>query len=126
MLINLSNHPSEKWGEDQKNATFQKFGDIKDYHFPEINPEATTSEIRETAQKIFIEIRNANHSEYCIHLMGEFTFCYQFARLCEINAIPCFVSTTKREVEIKENGEKISKFKFIKFRPYFDNSFVKP
>ncbi len=120
MLINLSNHPSEKWGEDQMNAAKELFGEIADYPFPIVDPNAATTEIHQIAYRIYNEILVSNTGGYSIHLMGEFTFCYQFARICEENQILCFVSTTKREVEVKENGEKISKFKFIKFRPYVE------
>lgn len=38
MLINLSNHPYEKWDETQKQAAIEAFGRVEDYPFPPIDP----------------------------------------------------------------------------------------
>jgi len=120
MLINLSNHPFEKWDEKQKQAALTQFGNVEDFLFPIVSPESDLSDIENQADKIFKEITGRYRVNICIHLMGEFVLCYQLSKRFEKARIPCFASTTLREVAMRPNGEKISLFHFIKFRKYFD------
>ena len=52
-FINLSNHPSSGWGEEQKQAAKQ-WGTIIDYPFPEVNAQSSTQNIKELAEIIVI------------------------------------------------------------------------
>ncbi len=40
-FINLTNHPSTKWGADQL-AAAKKYGNIVDIPFPAVDPEASS------------------------------------------------------------------------------------
>lgn len=51
MLINLSNHPSTKWGKKQKQAAIAQYNEILDLPFPQIEPEATIEYVLELAEK---------------------------------------------------------------------------
>jgi hypothetical protein len=97
-------------------SAIKQFGSIRDYPFPEIDPFANTDDIQFLAKKILDDISSISEPGFTVHIMGEFTFCYLFISMCKQSKISCYVSTTKREVEIIENGDKLSKFKFIQFR----------
>ena len=119
MLINLSNHPYEKWDEKQKQAALVQFGVVEDFPFPLISPNADLSDIEKLAEQIFNEINEMHSTDMSVHLMGEYVLCYQLTKRFEIKKIPCYASTTQRKVIMSPNGEKISLFQFIKFRPYY-------
>jgi hypothetical protein len=120
MLINLSNHNSNKWST----AQFEKaeaYGTIYDMSFPQINPEATESEIENMANEYYDEIlhlfKNSKETNNAVHIMGEFTFCFTLITLLKAKDITCLASTTERIVK-EVNNQKISVFNFIKFRRY--------
>lgn len=119
-FINLSNHPSNKWSDAQRDAA-KKYGEIVDIPFPQIDPNATFDDVFKLANKYIDEIYN----KYCereddklvIHVMGELTFVYNFVTFADYYGITCVASTTERIVE-EHDGVKTSIFKFIQFRKY--------
>ena len=114
MLLNFTNHPSNLWLATQKEAA-KEYGDIVDMSFPQIAPEATTAEIAVLAQKYIDKIMALQPN--AVHIMGEMTFTFAVVNgLLKAN-LNCIASTTKRTVTEK-NGEKISVFEFVQFRPY--------
>ena len=44
MLINLKNHPSDKWTDDQKNGAIELYGELKDLPFPMVPTSAGVPE----------------------------------------------------------------------------------
>lgn len=123
MLINLSNHPSDNWPENQLELSRSLFGQVVDVPFPHIDPAATTSQVRQmaalAAEKAMEMLSTANQNEeHAIHVMGELTFCYNFVDLMRGKNTRCLASTTHRVVEETEKG-KLSKFVFVGFRNYF-------
>ena len=52
-----------------------------------------------------------------VHLMGEMNFTFSLVNKLKANGIKCVASTTVRET-VEENGVKISKFKFVRYRSY--------
>lgn len=128
MLINLSNHPSDKWGIEQTNAALGMYGHTEDIPFPVIDPEAGIDEILKLAGlyadkcvKMFADFEQHNpelHNQHAVHIMGEMTFTYNLVRILNRNDITCLASTTKRKVVEEENGKKTSVFEFIQFRAY--------
>jgi hypothetical protein len=120
MLLNLSNHPSSNWGEKQMQAA-QAYGNVKDITFPQVDPYASENEIKQLALNYFtqikIELNQCNDRENAVHIMGELSFCHALVSLLQRSKITCLVSTTKRNSK-ETNGEKISKFQFVKFRTY--------
>jgi RNase P subunit RPR2 len=118
MLLNLSNHPSNNWPENQRSAALQ-YGEIIDMPFPNISPNATQEEIETLAQEYLEQIKNmAQHQQVTVHLMGELTFCFNLVQLLKREGIPCVASTTERIAVEAEDGSKTSQFKFVQFRPY--------
>jgi len=121
MLINLSNHPSSTWSPIQLQTARDKFGDITDILFPEINPEWDDAQIAELAQTYYLRIREMaeeTDAVQVVHLMGEYTFCYALVSLLKEAGIQVVVSTSKRQSVMHEDGTKTIKFDFVRFRNY--------
>ena len=116
MLLNYSNHPSNKWGENQLTSARQKFGEIIDIPFPYIDPHWDTAKVRQLAESELLRIK-IMYSK-AIHIMGELTFVHIFVELCRDIGIPCVASTTERVVE-EVDGKKVSVFRFVAFRNYY-------
>lgn len=121
MLINLSNHPMDKWDASQL-AAANIYGQIVDLPFPSVDPQASTSEIEKLAEnyktRILDLFSSNNKSECAVHIMGELTFCFILVAKLQKTGIRCLASTTKRQTIDHPNGSKISVFKFVQFREY--------
>ena len=115
-FINLSNHPSEGWSEEQL-AAAQKYGEVVDIHFPNIEPTFTTSMVNSLAE-ITVDTITALGKDIVVHIMGEMTFTYAVVSRLKSLGITCLASTTERNTIIAPDGKKISEFKFVKFREY--------
>ncbi|MBS1550879.1 MAG: CRISPR-associated protein [Bacteroidetes bacterium] len=124
MLINLSNHPSNKWTSKQKREALIKFFDLIDINFPIINPEDDEKYIYELAMSYkekCIEIfknESDEKDDNAVHIMGEFTFTYALVSLLLSDGIKCIASTTKRIVKDLENNKSEVTFEFVRFREY--------
>ena len=118
LLVNLSNHPYERWSEEQKEAA-KEYGEVRDMPFPNIDPEEDTEQIRKTADEYISEVVGLS-AEYAVtvHLMGEMSFVvYAVSRLSE-RGIRCICSTSERDVDDLGGGEKKVAFHFKRFRDY--------
>jgi hypothetical protein len=121
MLLNLSNHPVKNWSEKQIAAAHKKFSKVEDLPFPQIDPNASETDIEKLAKEYFnicndklLHFPNENNA---VHIMGELTFTFALVKKLLENNIVCVASTTERNA-IETDGKKISEFKFIKFRKY--------
>lgn len=127
-LINLSNHKSNSWSEDQKEGWLQIF----DIPFPNISPQATTEEVAELVEKYFEKINDLAYEnipeddDVYVMLQGEFTFCYLLYEVLKMHGYIVVVPTTERIVEerVKDDGtiEKTSIFKFVQWRYLNENN----
>lgn len=118
MLLNLSNHPSTAWSPEQLRAATEQFGGVIDVPFPNIDPHATSKEVRDLVED-YIEIALVNHGDIKhIHIMGEMTFVHRFVKRVMPDGIKCYASTTERTVLEEADGRKTVQFKFIQFRAY--------
>ena len=116
MLLNLSNHPTQRWTDLQRHTAQQHYGTTEDLPFPRIPPEATEAELNRLVDDYFQRIRERNPS--AVHLMGEMTFTYRLVhRLKTELGLPVVASTTERTVE-ERDGKKIVQFQFVQFRSY--------
>lgn len=113
MLLNLSNHPSTSWSESQLTAAG---GKVTDLAFPQVAPDGDEAYIESLANEYLDKILKMNNIE-AVHIMGEMNFTYALVNKLKANGIKCVASTTKRET-VEENGIKISKFQFVRFREY--------
>lgn len=116
MLLNLSNHPSASWPENQMNAAIQQYGKVEDLPFPAINPEWSTDEVRQLAEQYEIKVRQLNPT--AVHIMGELTFTFMLVNKLKEIGIPCIASATNRMVTSENDGVKTSVFEFVRFREY--------
>ena len=113
MLLNLSNHPSASWTEPQLTAAG---GKVIDLPFPQVDPDGDETYIEQLAQEYYDKIVKMKDIE-TVHIMGEMNFTYSLVNKLKNNGFRCVASTTKRET-VEENGVKISKFNFVRFREY--------
>jgi len=115
MLLNLSNHPSNLWPQNQTALAIEKYGEIQDLPFPNINPEIEAYELDQLAEEYEIKIRKLNPT--AVHLMGELTFTFRLVNRLKAIGVNCIASTTSRNV-IEKDGAKTSVFAFVSFRAY--------
>ena len=116
MLINLSNHPFDRWGEDQK-AAAAVFGECRDIPFPPIPADFDAARVAELAEKYAAGIMDLD-GDITVHIMGEQTFCFALISRLLKKGIPCIASCTERDVTTLPDGSKQVRFHFSRFRPY--------
>ena len=117
LLINLSNHPSTDWPQEQILAA-KVFGEVIDMAFPLISPLASEEDIENLALKYATRIQEHQKDHHVtVHLMGEMTFTFALISHLKSYGITCIASCTERVVE-ERDGRKVSEFHFRKFRRY--------
>lgn len=118
-FINCSNHHSNMWNKEQRNAA-EQWGEIVDYPFPNISANADEQEICECAEQIVGEIMKMDVS--AVMCQGEYTLTYAITTRLLESGIPVLVACSERKTEeiILEDGsvQKQSIFRFVKFRKY--------
>lgn len=114
-LLNISNHPSTGWPENQRQAALDRFGAIEDLPFPAIDPAWTPAEVDDLAEEYRRKVRSRRPA--AVHLMGEMTFTHALLQKLRADAVTCLASTTERLVR-EEEGRKIVQFRFVQFREY--------
>lgn len=121
MLINLSNHPSNTWSEFQVQTAHDQYGEILDLPFPEIDPEWDQMQIGELAAQYLEKVKtlaSEHNANAAVHLMGEYSFCFQLVNLLKADGIEAVVSTSERLTEMNPDGSKTIQFNFVRFRKY--------
>lgn len=116
-LLNISNHPFEKWSETQKQAALEQFGKVVDLPFPNIPPEYSAMQIYHMAEEYKSTILSEHPNCKAIHIMGEFNFTFQLVSIIK-EYIPCYASTTERKFEELPDGSRKLYFDFMQFREY--------
>ena len=122
MLVNFSNHPSERWSKEQLEAA-SEYGTIVDEPFPIVPPDASEKAIRMMANACILKLASIMASETedvpsAIHIMGEMTLTYAIVKRLVKHGITCLASTTERDVTFDKDGNKIATFQFVQFRKY--------
>lgn len=122
MLLNLSNHPSTKWGDKQRQTAIEKYGNIQDMPFPNVPPSATSADIQILANDYFQQIqvlaKAGNNQRFAVHIMGEMTLVFALVALLKGANITCVASTSERNSVEHADGTKTIQFNFIQFREY--------
>ncbi|MBL7785187.1 MAG: hypothetical protein JNM36_04730 [Chitinophagales bacterium] len=132
MFINLSNHPSDKWSDEQReaamalsqslvmpNAPKNTKAFIVDMAFPNIPPTATTQDVIDLAEKFYNNINKQGIAKQsAVHIMGEMTFCFTLVGLLQQQGFLCVASTSERNTIENLDGSKTIVFNFVQFRPY--------
>lgn len=117
MFINLTNHPSESWSEEQQKAA-QRYGEIVDLSFPIVEPTYTKDDILLRVKECMDVIMGIKEDETVVHVMGEMTFTYNLVNVLKDAGVACLASTTERNTIMTPDSKKISEFKFVQFREY--------
>lgn len=117
MLVNLSNHPVDKWTDEQRNIATMQYGDIVDMPFPAINPHADELSLKQEASYYIDLILQMKPT--AVHIMGELTFTFYIVSQLKKHDILCIASTTHRIVMEQDNQTKTITFQFAGFRAYF-------
>lgn len=116
MLLNLSNHPSNKWSDKQTDITCHLYGSVTDLSFPQIPPNNTTQQVQQLAQNYCTQILEL--APTAVHVMGEMTFTFALVKLLQAAGITCIASTTDRNTIDNPDGSKTLQFNFCRFRDY--------
>jgi len=128
-FVNLSNHPSEGWSEEQKaEARLLGDGHIIDMPFPAVPPDDGPLEVDMIADQVMQQLHGkiANHDAY-IMVQGESTLTtalvavMQFASRADRRwgKITPVAATQNRVVETNEDGSTTRpRFEFVQFRLY--------
>ncbi|MBQ8365283.1 MAG: TIGR02221 family CRISPR-associated protein [Bacteroidaceae bacterium] len=118
MLINFSNHPYSVWSDEQKSAA-ATYGNVVDIQFPMVDETGDETYIKSLADEYVQKIMShGGNSNVVVHLMGEFSLSHSVLHRLQNAGYKCVVSTTKRIVEMLDDGSKKVSFKFCKFREY--------
>lgn len=124
-FLNISNHPIDKWGEAQRKAAGLTRGvEGFDLPFPQVSPALDGAGVAALATQMLRQVRGIGESSeadevsgvWAVHLMGEQSFCFLLAAALKRLGYNVVVSTTERVVEEKD-GQKVSVFQFVRFRP---------
>ncbi len=118
MFINLSNHCSSRWEENQLSAARQ-YGSIKDIPFPSVPPRWTEAEVASLAAQYYRQCKEyaTTTEEVVFHIAGEPVFCFFLIQQLLEDGFKVLASTTERIVRENEK-EKIVRFEFVCFREY--------
>ena len=127
MLINLSNHPSEKWTADQIKAASKLYGEVRDLPFPAVptmaGPEDVAAMADEYVAKAFAmrdECADDSHA-FAVMVQGEFTLTYAIVKRFKEAGVTVVSAVSDRVVsEQVVDGEvrKTTIFRFAGFREY--------
>ena len=118
ILINLSNHPFEKWDKRQKEAALE-YGECVDCQFPAVDPDMGKTDIDRLADcKIKELYRLAGKRRFTVHIMGEMGLTYAIVSKLKQSGIPCILSTSFRIAKEDADGLKHVRFNFERFREY--------
>ncbi|NPA33859.1 MAG: CRISPR-associated protein [Chlorobi bacterium] len=119
MFINLTNHPSSTWSEEQRREAEGLGGEIVDYPFPEVPPEASSEDVVSLAKEIFDDIMGRYGTEGLVVLVqGEFTLTVALVSLFTKAGVMTVCATTKRVVKENPDGSITRWFQFVQFREY--------
>ena len=126
MLINFTNHPSDRWTDDQKNCAIELYGAVKDLPFPAVPTGAGATEVIGMADGIIDKIlamkeENSASEAFAVMAQGEFTLTYAVvSRLRNLGITVLSAVTERISTEEVVNGEvrKTAIFRFAGFREY--------
>jgi len=116
LFLNLSNHPSAGWSEEQRGAALELASCVMDLPFPAVEPVLDEAEVAALAAEVLAQVPAGTTAAM---VQGEFTLTFRLVRALEARGVPCFAATTAREV-VERGGEKLSTFRFVRFRRYGD------
>ena len=117
VFVNISNHPSDRWSDDQRRAALQIADQIIDLPFPNVPPEASTKEAVEIGLELLMGLPEGTVAAM---VQGEFTLTTFLVRALQMRGVTPYAATTERRVEELPDGRKVTQFRFVQFRRYPD------
>ena len=126
MFINISNHPSSRWSDDQLGAAHRLDGEgeefvITDIPFPSIPADAGGDEIEQIAYNVFHAVIDMTAPTGAVVMVqGEFTFTLALVRLLQGAGYTCVAACSERQAVENADGTKTVAFNFVRFREYAD------
>lgn len=119
LFVNISNHPSDLWCREQKDAALALCAALSDLPFPAVPPEATKAHVAAMASDVAGRLRSlAAGRRVVAHVMGEMSLTFALVSLLKAEGVTCVASSTERAVEVLPDGRKASSFRFVLFREY--------
>lgn len=115
-LLNLSNHPSTGWSEQQIQAAEQEYGEVIDMPFPNIPSLDSSEDLDKKVLEHLLQIKEKNVA--AVHIAGEQTFVFRLVKQLKNEGIPCIASTSERNVEYTDDNTKKITFSFQQFREF--------
>lgn len=119
MIINFTNHPSQRWSREQREAALA-YGEIVDLSFPAV-PEDWDEHQVEALAREWSETIAARNPEAVI-CQGEFTLTAAVVSLLQARGIRVLAACSRRCVleERQQDGTTVkhTSFRFARFRPY--------
>ena len=116
-FVNLTNHLSERWSEEQLQAAG---GNVIDVPFPNVDPDATSDHVKNLADGLVSKV--LEHEPDTVLVQGEMTLTYRVVNLLRQKGVRVVAATSKREVveTTREDGstDKRVVFRFVRFREY--------
>jgi hypothetical protein len=116
MFLNISNHNSKFWSNEQLSAAESIGGTIVDMPFPNVPPDADRDLVQSMAEDMLAGILEKTPS--VVHVMGEHTLNVALVNKLKSIGVMTVASTTKRDVVEEIDGTKTSRFRFVRFREY--------
>ena len=120
MLINLTNHPSANWNEEQREEAVRQWGKIEDYSFPAVGSEWDNVSMMQYAQAIVSEVVKMNPD--AVLCQGEMSMTFLLVAMLQKKGIPVYAATSERRAkeELQPDGSicKSVVFSFVMFRKY--------
>ena len=119
MFVNLSNHPSSQWGDEQRRDAMQ-YGEIIDISYPRIPVRIENDAMDALVDTYYDQIVSLNNP--VVMLQGEPVFAFRLTNRLKAIGIKVLVSCTERisEEERLEDGSvrKTSRFIYGGMREY--------
>jgi hypothetical protein len=117
-FFNISNHPSEGWGEAQREAALALAPGICDLAFPAVPPEADAACVAALSDEVMRQAAEVAPSATYAMVQGEFTLAHMLIRKLQEQGIVPLAATTCRQVIENADRSKTTRFAFVRFREY--------
>lgn len=121
-FINISNHPTSKWGNKQLEAAKALGKYIIDIPFPSVPSEMPVEDLKSLIPELSYydeegECTIVIKKSAVVHLMGESTLVHLMVDELQRMGFTVVASTTERK-SVEKDGVKTSIFEFVQFRQY--------
>lgn len=115
MFLNLTNHPSSRWSDDQRGAAEALAIPLVDRRFPAVPANWDLERVEQLARRTVAEL-----PEGITHALvsGEYTLTTALVALLQAGGIRCLAACAERDVVQIDAERKEQRFRFVRFREY--------